>query len=203
MDRMSSEPPTISYLSDAEPRVEGLNVSEPLAPEEAPKERGLRSKAEVISPYLRAATRIFSGFTWIVLGVVLLFWAVIGAVFWIPLLLRAMLRYSLSLVEAMFEGERPLEAGKTLRNAVSFYRRGFVVAIEAVIREDLEKERRHRGAQPRENRLLLEVVWAAVVWYFIFLWLGWIQTSPLDMWDWFVSRPWGEAWRGLLDLVGL
>ncbi len=202
MDPMSAEPPTISYRSGAEPRVEDGRVSERLFPEEEPKKGGLRSKAQVLSPYLQVAGRILSGLTWVVLGVVLLFWAVIGAVFWIPLMVRAMLRFSISLIEAMFEGQRPVEAGRILRNAVGFYRRGFVVAIEVVTREDL-KEERHPRVQPKQDRLLLEVVWAIVVWYFLFLWFGWIQTSPLDMWHWFVGQPWGEAWRGLLDLVGL
>lgn len=198
---MSSEPPVLSYSSDAEPRVEDRGTARDLFAG-GPRIAHLRSRADVISPYLRVAGRILSGLTWVVLGVVLFFWAVIGAVFWIPLMVRALLRFSISLIEAMFEGQRPVESGRILRNAVSFYRRGFVVAIEAVTREDLEEERGPR-VRPKQDRLLLEVVWAIVVWYFLFLWFGWIQTSPVDMWHWFVSRPWGEAWRGLLDLLGV
>jgi hypothetical protein len=111
-----------------------------------------------------------------------------------------MLRFSISLMEAMFVGERPTQAAKILRDSVHFYRRGFVVAVEVVTREDVPDERRHSAA---ENRLLFEVFWAALVWYFVFLWMGWIQTSPLDLWHWFVSVPWREAFAAVLERFGL
>lgn len=139
---------------------------------------------------------IFLGITWAILAVVLLVWAVVGAIFWIPLLLRAMLRFSISHIEAIFEGHKPAEAARILRDAVSFYRRGFVVAVEVVTREPVD--RREEGPV-KENRLLLEFLWALLVWYFIFLLFGWIQASPMDLVDWFFSIPWADYFR---DLVG-
>ena len=138
----------------------------------------------------------FLGITWVILSVVLLVWAVVGAIFWIPLLLRAMLRFSISLIEAIFEGHKPTRAAKILRDAVSFYRRGFVVAVEVVTREPVDQ--REEGTVT-ENRLLLEFLWALLVWYFIFLLFGRIQASPVDLVDWFFSIPWADYFR---DLVG-
>jgi len=148
------------------------------------------------SPFAEAVNKAFTVLTWVILSVVLLVWAVVGAVFWIPLLLRAMLRFSISLIEAMFEGHKPTKAAKILRDAVGFYRRGFFVAVEVVTREPID--RREEGPVT-ENRLLLEVLWALLVWYFIFLLFGWIQASPLDLIDWFFSIPWADHIRDLID----
>ena len=136
----------------------------------------------------------------VVLGVALLIWAVVGAIFWIPLLIRALFRFSISLAEAMFEGHKPARAARTLLDAVNFYRRGFIVAIELVTREQIYED---EEGPVKENRLLTEFLWALVVWYFIFLLLGLIQTSPFDLLDWFLSVPWAEhmrdLWNGLTE----
>ena len=169
--------PTISYRSTGEP----VEESKP-------------------SKVTRTTNKVLDALTWGILAIVLLVWAVVGAIFWIPLLLRAMLRFSISLIEAMFMGQRPTQAAKILRNAVGFYRGGFVVAVEVVTREDVPEDRR----QPKgESRLMFEVFWAALVWYFFFLWIGWIQTSPLDVWNGFLGLPWREAFAGFLEWLGL
>ncbi len=176
-----TNPPTMSYRSLGEP-VE------------------ITDKEPPPSPVVRTTNRIVQVLTWAILAVVLLVWAVVGALFWIPLLLRAMLRFSISLMEAMFVGERPTWAARGLRNAVDFYRRGFLVAVEVVTREDVTEDRRRPAG---ESRLLFEVFWAALVWYLVLLWIGWIQTSPLDVWHWFVSIPWREAFSAVLERFGL
>jgi len=184
MDSMTStevKPPTLSYRALGDP-VE-IKGDEPLP-----------------SRVTKTTNRILEVLTWAILAVVLLVWAVVGAIFWIPLLLRAMLRFCISLIEAMFAGQRPTQAAKILRNAVGFYRKGFVVAVEAVTREDVPEDRRGPAG---DNRLLFEVFWAALVWYFFFLWVGWIQTSPLDLWYGFLGLPWREAFAGLLEWLGL
>jgi hypothetical protein len=179
-----SNPPTMSYRSVGEP----VEVS------------GKGGRGADPLPVARTTNKIFQVLTWAILAVVLLVWAVVGAIFWIPLLLRAMLRFSISLIEAMFVGQRPTQAAKILRDSVHFYRRGFVVAVEVVTREDVPDERKQPAV---ESRLLFEVFWAALVWYLVFLWMGWIQTSPLDVWHWFVSIPWREAFAGVLERFGL
>jgi len=174
---MSSEPPEFTY-----------------SPPGAAKGAGGDRTGKAQSPYIKTVNKVFTVLTWVVLFVVLTVWAVVGAVFWIPLLLRAMLRFSISLIEAMFEGHKPSRAARILRDAVSFYRRGFVVAVEVVTREPARDD---EEGPVTEHRLLLEILWALLVWYFIFLIFGWIQASPLDLWDWLVSIPWGDYFGDL------
>lgn len=176
---MTSETPFLSYKK--------LDQDEEVGEEEASSH-----------PYKEVVNQIITVLTWVVLVVVLLIWAVVGAVFWIPLLLRAMLRFCVSLIESMFEGHKPSTAARILRDAVNFYRRGFVVAVEVITQEEVSDKREGPVA---EGRLLREVLWALVVWYFIFLLFGWIQFSPLDLLDWFFSIPWAEYIRDLVDRI--
>jgi hypothetical protein len=175
------EPPRISYRrihEEGSQGDEGVPVSEKMR------------------PYADAIQWTFTALTWFVLFFVLLVWAVVGAVFWIPLMLRATLRFSLRLLETMFEGRKPAKAALALRDAVSFYRRGFVVAVEVITGEKIDE----RDDGPvTENRLVKEFFWALLVWYFIALLFGWIQASPLDLVDWFRSIPWGEYFGDLVD----
>jgi len=131
--------------------------------------------------------------TWLILLFCLLVWAVVGAVFWVPLILRTMVLFSVALVQATLEGTSPTAAAGMLRDSVSFYRRGFVVAVEAVMREREEEVRDPR----RVNRRLLvrEMAWAALVWYVALLLLGIELWSPVDAWNWITSLP----WAGWLD----
>jgi len=139
------------------------------------------------APVTKAVNRVFEGVTWAVLFLLLAIWAVVGAFFWIPLMFRSLLSFSLSLLQAVLVGRRPEGSAKALRNAVSFYRRGFVVAVEVVTREELEGE----AKDPETGiRLFLEMGWAIPTWYLIFFFLGWIQDSPADLWNGLLSFPW-------------
>jgi len=174
METMTSKPPVITYGSGPAPAEESGGGSLVAKPTE----------------------KVLTVLTWGILFMVLSVWAVAGAIFWIPLLIRAMIRFSINLIEAAFEDKRPTSAAKVLKDAVSFYRRGFVVAIEVVMGEGTES---HPSEQTMENRLLLEVLWAILVWYFIFLMFGWIQASPMDLVDWFFSIPWAEHFGDLVQ----
>lgn len=138
--------------------------------------------------------------TWGILSVCLALWAVVGFVFWIPLLLRSMIQFSFALSQSMLQGTRPDEAGRILRETVGFYRRGFTVAVNAVF-----------GAPPKKKpattthltlkQFVFELAWAALVWYGILFFLGAIQTSPVDMWNATTALPWGEWWQGAENTV--
>jgi hypothetical protein len=175
METMTPETPVISYR-----QIEPAQETDTSTPKEATK-----------------IDQLLTAVTWVILVIVLTVWALVGALFWIPLIIRAMLRFSISLVEAAFEGQKPVESARILRDAVGFYRRGFVVAIEVV--SGKETTGLSDAAATTENRLLKEVLWALLVWYFIALGLGWIQASPLDLWDWLSSIPWGEHISDLIQ----
>jgi hypothetical protein len=139
--------------------------------------------------FLRALTRG-------ILGVVLGVWAVVGLVFWIPLLARTMLRFSVALVQATLDGERPTSAARTLQDAVSFYLRGFRVAIEAVDGEPVADSR--PAGSIRGRRLVRELVWAGVIWYLILVPLN-LAWSPVELWGWLTAWPWGAWVSGVAD----
>jgi len=144
----------------------------------------------------KTVNRIFVAITWVILVLVLAVWTVVGALFWIPLLIRAMFRFSLRLLQSVLVGQRPEGAARVLRDAVSFYRRGFVVAIESVTREEIEGEREDPQTG---NRLLLELLWAIPIWYLVLFAAGWIQASPADLWHWFTDIQWSAALGSLID----
>lgn len=143
-----------------------------------------------------AANQLLRGLTWAILAVVLFVWAIFGAIFWVPLILRSMVMFSITLIEATLEGKKPGVAARILRDSVTFYKRGFVVATDVILRDEVGPGSKER---PSEGRLLPEILWAVVIWYFILLFLGFIETSPIDAFNWWVSLPWGEAVETLID----
>lgn len=151
---------------------------------------------QVVASVPKTVNRIFAVVTWVILVFVLAVWTIVGALFWIPLLIRAMFRFSLSLLQSILVGQRPEGAARILRDAVSFYRRGFVVAIESVTREEIDGE----AQDPQTgNRLVLELLWAILVWYLISFAMGWIHASPADLWNGFASIQWSAALGNVID----
>jgi hypothetical protein len=121
---------------------------------------------------------------------------VVGIVFWIPLMVRTMVRFSVSLVQATLDGDRPTEAARTMQDAVSFYLRGFRVAIEAVEGEPVPERR--TTTPIRGRRLFRELVWALVIWYLILIPLN-LAWSPAELWVWLTAWPWDGWMSGLAD----
>lgn len=145
-----------------------------------------------------------------ILGVCLTIWAVVGAIFWIPLMVRSTLHFSFALIQSMLAGEGPERAGAILRRSVDFYRRGFIVAIGAVLGESSSAgSRRTKGdVKLGGGRMLTEVVWVAVVWYLLFWLVGVVDSSPADLVRGFFELPWGavfgsvvEGFQGVLDAI--
>lgn len=161
----------------------------------------LRYVSEPTEEELRAANspteQIMNGLTWSILIVCLAFWAIVGALFWVPMLLRTMFRFSLALVGAMLAGKKPERAARMLREAVSFYRRGFQVATEVVVKQDLEQPaqptRKGEDVGLQGMALLNEITWVVLIWYVILLFMGAIETTPMDMWLWLYHMDWSEA----------
>ena len=171
------EPPSLNYRTGSGPAG---------SPDQGPS-------AGTASGPATMADRIVHWLTWGILGVVLLVWALVGAVFWLPLLLRTMVRFSLSLVQSTMDAERPDASARTLRQAVDFYRRGFVLAIDAVMGQDEPgRKGRTRRDQLDPDRMKREVMWALVIWYPILWWVG-LAWSPVELWAWIAGLPWGET----------
>jgi hypothetical protein len=139
--------------------------------------------------------RAMTVFNWGILVVCLGVWAVVGALFWVPLLLRRVVEYSVALVPSMLAVGKPWRAAKRLRNAMSFYARGFKVTTELVTRDPKRSERPllpgNDGA-PRGTVLFGELVWAVLIWYPVLLLAGVVQSTPLDLWQHLGGISWRE-----------
>lgn len=142
--------------------------------------------------------RIVQPLTWGTVAVCLVVWALAGAVFWVPAMVRRVGFYSLALLEATMEGERPDEAGRRLRKAITFYARGFVTTVEVLTRTSKEEAAVAKATEAGERsvdfrRLALEALWAAGVWYLVLLAVGVVETSPVDLWNSFWALFWLEV----------
>ncbi|NNL30413.1 MAG: hypothetical protein HKO77_05290, partial [Gemmatimonadetes bacterium] len=78
------------------------------------------------------AFRLNEAFTWAALIVCLAGWTVVGFFLWIPRVIRAVLMFSLSLVQATVMENDLAGPGRRLRSAANFYRRGFVSAVDSI-----------------------------------------------------------------------
>jgi hypothetical protein len=142
------------------------------------------------------AARILNGLTLGILAICLGIWAIVGAVFWIPLLIRTMVLFSVALIQATLDGKQPAAAAQTLREAVTFYRRGFIVTRSAVMGEPSSQP--PAAAAIDVGRLMRELVWAAVIWWLVLAILG-FAWSPTEIWTWLVSGPIGTTFGRLGD----
>ena len=143
--------------------------------------------------------------TYVVLTACLMLWSVLGFLFWVPRVVSSMLRFTFDLCRGMLSGNRPVKAGRDLREAVAFYRRGFAVAIQAVIGED-EPETKSGAKKSKVARLdaralLFDVLWSGVFWYLFLYAIGSLQASPLDGWIALFQLPWTEMWGAAEDRV--
>jgi hypothetical protein len=139
--------------------------------------------------------------TWGILSVCLALWAVIGFIFWVPLLFRSMIHFSLALSQSMLQGTKPVEAGRVLRETVDFYRRGFTVAIAAVFRRPSVAEKAQKAKPLSARRWMFEITWTVLFWYLVLLGVGVIETSPVDLWNAVTALPWSEWWQATTDTV--
>ncbi len=141
--------------------------------------------------------------TWTILSACLIVWSVIGFVLWVPIVLAAMLRFTAALSHAMLSGYRPKEAGRALRGAVSFYRQGFAVAVDAVFGADDSSKK--PGAEKRERvrlsprQLFFGILWTFLFWYLCLFALGVVEASPVDGWVALFDVPWAELWAAAED----
>lgn len=128
--------------------------------------------------------------TWVVLSICLAVWTVTGFFLWIPRLLRAMVLFSLALIQSTVVDASGEDAARGLRSAASFYWRGFLVAVESV---RATKGEDSSGSWGIERELFLrELAWALVVWYPLLWWVGFVEWTPADLWQSIQGIPWTE-----------
>jgi hypothetical protein len=139
--------------------------------------------------------------TWCVLSICLAGWAAIGLFLWIPRVLRAVVTFSVALAYSTLTETGAEAAGRDLRSAANFYRRGFVAAVESIRpsppRSD-EAQEDAEGSSSSVFRLLArEGAWAIVVWYVIRWATGPVRGTPFDV----AGMPWSDWWSAWVDAV--
>ena len=139
--------------------------------------------------------------TWGALIICLAGWAVIGLFLWIPKVVRAVVLFSVALVHSTLAETGADQAGRRLRSAADFYRRGFVGAVESIRQSgsDDDEGAEESDAPPSiESGLILrEATWAIVVWYVILWPTGVLEGTPLDL----AAVPWSDLWSGWVETV--
>ncbi len=142
---------------------------------------------------LAAAFRVIH---WIVLGTVLAIWGVVGFIFWLPLMIKEVARFSVALIQSTMTGSDLTAAGDQLKGAIEFYKRGFELAYAAVMRT--EPRPPSRGTVPINGpHLARQILWAAVVWWLLLSLLGLTDLTPVALVRWVTSGAWIQTLDGL------
>lgn len=158
--------------------------------------------SETAEERIERVSRLNEIVTWVVLSVCLVAWAVVGLFLWVPRLLRAMVVFSVRLVQSTLTESTAEAAGRSLRSAANFYRRGFLVAVESIRShgetDEGEKAEGSDGDVGVEPGLLVrETVWAIVVWYVVLWSMGPLRGTALDL----ALVPWSDLWSRWVSIV--
>ena len=142
--------------------------------------------------------------TWLIVATAMLVWLMVGFFFWVPLLIRAGIGFSVEVVNATLTGRSAEAAGVMLRRAVDFYRSGFVIAIEA-IQDKTEGRTRHQVAPRHSDQepeigvdargFLNEVAWTVLIWYLLASALGWTSWTPARAFVELLDIEWARHFR--------
>lgn len=104
----------------------------------------------------------------IILVVTLTVWAIIGLIFWIPLLLRATTVFSAMIFHAAITKQNSNTTKNSLEAAASFYFNGFRNAIN-IMKNEVPNSK--AIVELRLPVVILEIIWAGLIWLAIFyLW---------------------------------
>jgi hypothetical protein len=132
------------------------------------------------------ADRFLDALSSVVMVVCLAIWAVVGAAFWVPLLVRTMVLFSVALIQATLDGKQPARTAVMLRDAVTFYRRGFL-AIHSAVKGDA-KEQPRAGSDIDGGRLFREMLWAVAIWWAVLALVG-LAWGPTEIGTWLSTGP--------------
>jgi hypothetical protein len=165
----------------------------------------LSRKVEAAEEHVQEAahvSKLNEAVTWLVLSVCLVGWSVIGLFLWIPRVLRAVLAFSVALINATLTETDAEAAGQRLRSAANFYRRGFVSAVEAIRPPKPGHDEEHGDERRPRNRvesglIVREAGWALVVWYLVAWTVGLLQGTPFDV----AAVPWSDLWADSVNAL--
>lgn len=123
--------------------------------------------ADDIEPLLVAPVKYF------VYLVSLAIWAIVGFIFWIPVLVRSTASFSAAILYATLTGTAANHIGAQMNAAISFYFRGF-----NLIRDAMFAPRQVADELPpfRLLQFISEALWAALFWGII---VGWLLDIPI------------------------
>ena len=157
---------------------------------------------EAVMETTKPVSKLNEAVTWGVLGICLAGWSVIGLFLWIPRVMRAVLLFSVALVQSTVAETNAEPAGRRLRSAANFYRRGFVGAVESIRlprrKHEEDREEDSDADWSIESGLIIrETAWAIVVWYMVLWSTGLVQGTPVDL----AAVPWSDMWSGAVEAV--
>lgn len=164
----------------------------PVYAEEDPTEVGTSERVSLVNEVV----------TWSVLAICLAGWSIIGLFLWIPRVVRAVLLFSVALVQSTMAETGAEHAGRRLRSAANFYRRGFVGAVEAIRSPREETKEEAAAGLGIDGRLILrESAWALFVWYLILWAVGFPEVTPVDLVSYLTGLPWSEVWSSTFEAL--
>lgn len=143
---------------------------------------------------MKQFTGIELALVYVVLVVTLGVWAVVGFIFWIPMLVRTTTSFSSVLLYATLFGKDPSDFGRPLVFATTFYIAGFKNIMNALLQTDRRSSAGGFSAF-QWGRYLLEICWAGVFWYFLLyslFSLGYVQWLPEMLSQW-IARVSGSV----------
>ena len=99
-----------------------------------------------------------------ILAVTIAVWAVVGFLFWIPLLARTTAMFSVGILYATLTREDPAVYGHHLHTAIGFYPEGFRKTLDALYPDQENAPPTESDSPLHVGRLVLEAIWAGVFW---------------------------------------
>lgn len=114
-----------------------------------------------------------------VLVVSLLVWAIIGLIFWIPLLLRTTIMLLAVIFHAAITRQDPFMMMNSLEAAASFYFNGFKNAINTIKNEAPDSA---ATIKIKFSVIVIEILWTALMWLVILILFHFIPAVSFLEW---------------------
>jgi tetratricopeptide (TPR) repeat protein len=106
-------------------------------------------------------------------------WAVIGFIFWIPLLSRATATLSGAILYSTVTESNPAHIKTSFESAVSFYMRGFktIENVYSPAEETLYSKNQDKSVESKWWKILIEICWTCLFWGTLFIGISSVVSS--------------------------